>query len=130
TKVNVLEWAERILPSTVHFVGGHPMAGKEVAGIDAAEASLFRGATWCILPGRGCAPEAVTRVETIVRAVGAVPYYLDPAEHDSYAAAVSHVPFVAAAALVANAAGAPSWRDLQRLAAGGLRAATRPASGD
>ena len=130
TKTSVLEWAERILPETVHFVGGHPMAGKETAGIDAADAGLFRGATWCILPGRGCAPEAVGRVEAIVRSVGAVPYYLDPAEHDSYVAAVSHVPFVAAAALVANAAGAPSWRDMQRLAAGGFRDATRTASGD
>jgi prephenate dehydrogenase len=130
TKANVLEWAERILPDSVHFVGGHPMAGKETAGIDAADANLFRGATWCILPGRGCAPEAVTRVEAIVRTVGATPYYLDPAEHDSYVAAVSHVPFVAAAALVANAAGAPSWRDMQRLAAGGFRDATRTASGD
>jgi prephenate dehydrogenase len=130
TKANVLEWAERILPAGVHFVGGHPMAGKEMAGIDAADANLFRGATWCILPARACAPEAVSRVEAIVRTVGAVPYYLDPAEHDSYVAAVSHVPFVAAAALVANAAGAPSWRDMQRLAAGGFRDATRTASGD
>ena len=130
TKTNVLEWAERILPASVHFVGGHPMAGKETAGIDAADVNLFQGATWCILPGRGCAAEAVTRVEAIVRAVGATPYYLDPAEHDSYVAAVSHVPFLAAAALVASAAGGPSWRDMQRLAAGGFRDATRTASGD
>jgi prephenate dehydrogenase len=130
TKANVLEWAERLLPPTVDFVGGHPMAGKETAGIDAAEAGLFRGATWCILPGAGCAPAAVTRVEAIVRAVGAVPYYLDAAEHDSYVAAVSHVPFMAAAALVSGAAGSPSWRDMQRLAAGGFRDATRTASGD
>jgi prephenate dehydrogenase len=130
TKVNVLEWAARILPSTVDFVGGHPMAGKETAGIDAAEAGLFRGATWCVLPGAGCAAAAVTRVEEIIRTVGAVPYYLDPAEHDSYVAAVSHLPFMAAATLVNSAAGSPSWRDMQRLAAGGFRDATRTASGD
>ena len=130
TKTDVLEWAERILPETVHFVGGHPMAGKETSGIDAADANLFRDATWCILPGSRCAPEAVSRVEAIVRAVGAVPYYLDPAEHDSYVAAVSHVPFVAAAALVSSAAGSPAWRDMERLAAGGFRDTTRTASGD
>ena len=43
TKAEVLKWAEQLLPDTVHFVGGHPMAGKEVAGIDNAEASLFEG---------------------------------------------------------------------------------------
>lgn len=130
TKVRVLAWADEILPPGVHFVGGHPMAGKEHAGIDAAEATLFRGATWCILPGQRCAPEAVSRVEAMVRGVGARPYYLDPAEHDSYVAAVSHVPFIAAATLVGTAAGSPSWRDMQRLAAGGFRDATRIASGD
>jgi len=130
TKVDVLAWAERILPSGIHFVGGHPMAGKETAGIDAADANLFRRATWCILPGAGCAPDAVSRVEEIVRAVGATPYFLDASEHDAYVAAVSHVPFTAAAALVQAVAGSPSWRDMQRLAAGGFRDATRTASGD
>ncbi|HEY3079397.1 MAG TPA: prephenate dehydrogenase/arogenate dehydrogenase family protein [Chloroflexota bacterium] len=130
TKVDVLAWAERILPEHTHFVGGHPMAGKEVAGIDAAEAGLFRGAIWCIVPGRRCRPEAVTAVEGIVRAVGARPYYLDAEEHDSYAAAISHLPFVASAALVNAVTIGPSWRDMARLAAGGFRDATRTASGD
>jgi prephenate dehydrogenase len=130
TKVQVMAWANEILPPHVHFVGGHPMAGKEKAGIDAAEATLFRNATWCILPGDRCAPEAVTLVEEIVRSVGAQPYYLDAAEHDSYVAAISHVPFISAATLVGTVAGSPSWRDMQRMAAGGFRDATRTASGD
>jgi prephenate dehydrogenase len=130
TKVDVLAWAERLLPEHSHFVGGHPMAGKETAGIDAADAGLFRGATWCIVPGRRCAPEAVTQVERLVQAVGARPYYVDAEEHDAYVAAVSHLPFVASAALVQTAATSPSWRDMARLAAGGFRDATRTASGD
>ncbi len=130
TKGDVLAWASAILPEHVHFVGGHPMAGKEVAGIDAAEATLFRGSTYCILPGERCAPEAVSRVEAIVRAIGAVPYYLDPAEHDSYVAAISHLPFVAASALVASVTASPSWRDMAKLAAGGFRDSTRTASAD
>jgi prephenate dehydrogenase len=130
TKSDVLAWAERILPENVHFVGGHPMAGKETGGIDAAEATLFRGATYCILPGARCAPEAVTRVESLVRAVGAVPYFLDPIEHDSYVAAISHVPFIAATALVSTVTASPSWRDMARMAAGGFRDATRTASAD
>jgi prephenate dehydrogenase len=130
TKTDVLEWADQILPDTVHFVGGHPMAGREVAGIDAADGRLFRGATYCILPGTRCAPEAVARVEQIVRAVGATPYYLDAAEHDSYVAAISHLPFVAASALVSTVTASQSWRDIARLAAGGFRDTTRTASAD
>jgi prephenate dehydrogenase len=130
TKVDVLAWAERLLPEGSHFVGGHPMAGKETAGIEAAEAGLFRGATWCIVPGRRCAPEAVTEVERLVQAVGARPYYLDAEEHDAYVAAVSHLPFIASAAIVRTAASGPAWRDMARLAAGGFRDATRTASGD
>src|SRR4029079_6673346 len=49
TKGNVASWAREILPGTVHFVGGHPMAGKETAGIDAADADLFREKTWVIV---------------------------------------------------------------------------------
>jgi prephenate dehydrogenase len=130
TKVDVQAWAERLQPEHSHVVGGPPMAGKEVAGIDAAEAGLFQGATWCIVPGQRCAPEAVTAVERLVRAVGARPYFLDAEEHDSYVAAISHLPFVASAALVNAVTGTPSWRDMARLAAGGFRDATRTASGD
>jgi prephenate dehydrogenase len=130
TKTDVLAWADRLLPLNVHFVGGHPMAGREVAGIDAADARLFQGATYCILPGSRCAPEAVSRVEAIVRAVGAQPYYLDAAEHDSYVAAVSHLPFLSATALVSAVTASPSWRDMAKLAAGGFRDSTRTASAD
>jgi prephenate dehydrogenase len=130
TKVDVLAWADRLLPEGTHFVGGHPMAGKELAGIDAAEAGLFRGATWCVIPGQRCAAEAVTAIEQLVRAVGAHPYFLDAEEHDSYVAAISHVPFIASAALINAVTSSPSWRDMARLAASGFRDATRTASGD
>lgn len=130
TKAQVLEWADRILPAHVDFVGGHPMAGKETAGIEAADADLFRGAVYCILPGARCSPESVTKIEEVVRAIGARPYYLEPAEHDSYVAAISHLPFIAAAALVTTVTAGTTWRDMARLAAGGFRDTTRTASGD
>ena len=53
TKAEVLAWAEEFLPDTVSFVGGHPMAGKELSGPVAAEADLFQNATYCIIPGKG-----------------------------------------------------------------------------
>ena len=50
TKSEVMGWAAEMLPPNVHFVGGHPMAGKETPGIDGAEATLFKGATYCVFP--------------------------------------------------------------------------------
>src|SRR5689334_9953028 len=50
TKGEVLRWARELLPSHVHFVGGHPMAGKEQTGPQAAEADLFDGRPYCIVP--------------------------------------------------------------------------------
>ena len=50
TKMQVLEWAKELLPPEVHFVGGHPMAGKEQPGPEAADANLFEGAVYAICP--------------------------------------------------------------------------------
>ena len=50
-KTQVMRWAAELLPSSVHFVGGHPMAGKEIQGVGAAEADLLRGCTYCVVEG-------------------------------------------------------------------------------
>ena len=130
TKVKVLEWAAEYLPPSVSFVGGHPMAGKTESGPDAAEADLFEGAPYCILPGKNASPAAVQAVTDLAASIGAVPYFVDAMEHDSYVAAVSHLPIAVSAALVASAARSPSWKEMARLAAGGFRDATRLAQGD
>src|SRR5690606_29582268 len=51
TKTDVLHWAEELLPPDVHFVGGHPMAGKEKSGPQAADADLFKSRPYCVVPG-------------------------------------------------------------------------------
>jgi prephenate dehydrogenase len=51
TKVQMMRWADEYLPRKVSFVGGHPMAGKEVTEVGAAEAGLFEGCTYCLVPG-------------------------------------------------------------------------------
>lgn len=130
TKSSVVEWAEEILPRSVRFVGGHPMAGKETPGIEAADATLFRDAIWCLTPGSTADEAAIEETVAIARAVGARPFILDPAEHDSYVAAVSHVPFLLSTALVKLATDSPTWRDLGRIASSGFRDMTRLASGD
>lgn len=129
TKTAVLRWAAELLPD-VAFVGGHPMAGKETSGVAAAEETLFDGAIYCVVPPPDAPPEAVATVADLARAVGAEPYFLSAEEHDSYAAAISHLPFLMATALVSTTSQATSWRDMAALAASGFRDASRLAAGD
>ncbi len=128
TKAQVIAWAESILPARVSFVGGHPMAGKEVSGIDSASADLLAGCTYCLCPAPSASEEAVELVSGMARAVGALPLFLDPIEHDSYVAAISHLPYLAAVALLRVPSKSSSWRDILRLAATGFRDTTRIAS--
>lgn len=127
TKVNVLEWAAQ-LPAHVSFVGGHPMAGKSES-LEAADADLFRNATWVVCPGVTASEAAIKNVLGLVAAVEAEAFFADPAEHDSYVAGVSHLPMVVAAALVRTATADQSWRDMRTLAAGGFKDTTRLALG-
>ena len=104
-----------------HFVGGHPMAGRESSGPGAASAAMFRGASW-ILTTDGADERDLARMEEVVRSLGAVPVRMAAADHDAAIAAVSHVPQVVASALVNLVATDPSALSL---AAGGFRDLTR-----
>ncbi|MFT4037471.1 MAG: prephenate dehydrogenase/arogenate dehydrogenase family protein [Thermomicrobiales bacterium] len=128
TKAQVMVWAKELLPPGVHFVGGHPMAGK-TQSIEGAEADLFAGATWCIAPAVNASEDAVRTVLGLVAAAGAEPFFVDPYEHDAYVAGVSHLPFAMSAALMNAVARDTSWREMKQLTAGGFRDTTRLASG-
>lgn len=130
TKSNVLKWADEIFPAGVNFVGGHPMAGKESSGPDAAEATLFDGATYAICATPSADYQAVQTLASLVESIGATPYFIGAEEHDSYVAAVSHLPFILSVALVGCTSDSPSWDDISTLAASGYRDITRLASGD
>jgi prephenate dehydrogenase len=130
TKARVMDWAKEALPPHVSFIGGHPMAGKETHGIDHAEAGLFREKAYCICPALDATPEAIRRVTGLAGVAGAEPLYMDAAEHDQYAAAISHLPLVLAASLFTLMRSSPSWDDLGVMAASGFRDMTRLASGD
>ena len=106
-----------------HFVGGHPMAGREHAGPHAASAALFRGASW-ILCTDGASDGDLTRMRDVVMSLGAVPVTMTATEHDAAVAAISHLPQVLASALVEVAACDPHALDL---AAGSFRDLTRVA---
>lgn len=130
TKAQVMEWAERLLPQGVQFVGGHPMAGKEAQGIKNAEAGLFQGRAYCLCPAVRADEAAITAVIGLVRLIGARPLFLDPQEHDQYAAAISHMPLILSTALFTLVRSSPSWQDIAPLASSAFRDLTRLASGD
>lgn len=110
------------------FVGGHPMAGSERHGVDAATADLFRDAWWILTPTRRTSPEAYARVAKLVGKLGAKPVAVSPSRHDSLVARLSHIPQLTASALVDLAAGAGDREALLGLAAGGFRDVTRIAA--
>ncbi len=112
------------------FVGGHPMAGSEQAGLDGADPELFTGATWVLTPTASTDPDAFSAVQAVVVSLGADVVALAPSEHDRLVAVVSHVPHLVAATLMNSAAHqAEADAALLRLAAGGFRDMTRVAAG-
>ena len=130
TKSAVMQWADEILPSSVPFVGGHPMAGKTDAGPDAAEATMFENAVYCLTPSKNADGPSVNAVEGLAKAVGAYPYFIDPGEHDGYVAGISHLPIAISTALVRATAKSPSWSEMSKLASSGFRDVSRLALGD
>lgn len=111
TKRRVLN-AALALPPNVAFVGGHPMAGKAASGLAAAEADLFDGVPWAIVPREGTPGEVVDRLGELVRSLRARPVLIDPDAHDRAAAVVSHLPQLLSLLLCQQASGVPRALDL------------------
>jgi prephenate dehydrogenase len=130
TKVEVMKWAEEMLPPTVHFVGGHPMAGRETYGIQTAEPDLFRRCTYCLTPSKKASPESIDTMVDMTKKLGAIPFFIDAQEHDNLVGGISHLPILVSAALVSVTAKNPSWSKMSRLAASGYHDLTRLASGN
>ncbi len=128
TKVGVMQWAEELLPKNVHFIGGHPMAGKSQS-IEGADADLFKGATWCVIPSLTAEESAVQTVLGMVSAVGAEPMFIDAHEHDGFVGGVSHLPFLLSIALMRTVSRDAAWRDMKFLTATGFRDVSRLAAG-
>lgn len=119
------------LPRHVQPIGGHPMTGKETAGYEAAEPGLYRGATWVLTPLPRTSQETISLSLELVEAVGARPVVLAPRRHDRLVAAISHLPFLLASALVhtVDRTGVDD-PTVWRLAAGGFRDTSRVAASD
>ena len=124
----------------LRFVGGHPMAGREVAGFGAASADLFDDRPWVVVPGatdESSGDAAATdRVVALARACRARPIVMNAADHDLASAGISHLPLLVAAALVEAVVGNdatgthPDWAATSPLAASGWEGITRLARGD
>jgi prephenate dehydrogenase len=112
------------------FVGGHPMAGREVTGYAAADAALFVGRPWVVVPGAAARPADIERVEWLAQTCGAEVVRMTADEHDAAVAAISHLPLALSAALVEAVTSAPDWPAARPLAANGWRDTTRLARGD
>jgi prephenate dehydrogenase len=109
------------------FVGGHPLAGAETAGVSGAREDLFEGAIWYLTPTPASDPVLYERLRGLIERLGARPQVVDAGAHDHLMACISHLPHVLANVLAAQAAGAferegspptsgPSLRDAIRVA--------------
>jgi prephenate dehydrogenase len=123
--------AMEALPLHVEPIGGHPMCGKETFGFDAADASLYRNATFVLTPLARTSASTLALAESLVRVIGARPLVLDADQHDQVVALTSHLPFALASTLMTTV-GETARADtlIYRLAASGLRDTTRLAAGD
>ena len=110
------------------FIGGHPLAGAETAGVENARADLFEGARWYLTPTERSSGVHYDRLQRAIGALGARPQAIDPQGHDQLMATISHLPHVLANVLAAEAAQSltqdserlpdvgPSFRDATRVA--------------
>lgn len=111
------------------FVGGHPMAGSEQTGVEAATPLLFQEATWALTPTEQTDPHAVAIVRGLAQSVGAATLLTTPDAHDAMVAVTSHLPHVLASALMRQAAEVrATLPDVARLSAGSFADGTRVAA--
>lgn len=130
TKALVLE-AMADLPAYVEVVGGHPMCGKELSGIDAADAGLFQGRTFILSPLERTSDKALALGRALVAAVGANPLIIEGARQDYLVGTISHLPYLLACALVSTADATTSSDPLVwQILAGGYRDTSRVAGSD
>jgi len=130
TKHDICEAMGR-LPIGIQAIGGHPMTGKEVSGIEAADAGLYVGRPFVLCPTRRTTPGTRLRALAFVEALGAEPIELDPDRHDKIVAGISHLPYILSASLVATIANeARNDEAYWQLAAGGFRDMSRLAASD
>lgn len=130
TKKEIVAVMEKVLPAGVTGIGGHPMAGSEQSGVAAANPALLEKAAYILTPTQQTPRPALKRLQQAVRAMGAKPFILEPEAHDRLVALLSHLPYLAAVALVQTLQGSgyePAL--LSALVGNGFKDTTRIAKG-
>ncbi len=127
TKAGITSEMEKILAPEVKFLGGHPMTGSERQGIEAADPFLFENAAYVLTPTQTTSTTSLEKVSSLVKKLGAEVIILSPLKHDRIVAAISHLPHLAAAALVNSTAQGEDRELALALAAGSFRDGTRVA---
>lgn len=131
TKRDVVDTARRVLKDKVDcFVPAHPIAGKEVSGIDHADAQLYNGRQVILTPLTQTRPELLQKATDVWSAIGSQVLKMSPENHDAAFAAVSHLPHLLAFAYFSSVAKQPAGREFLSLAGPGFRDFTRIAAGD
>src|SRR6266849_3751650 len=99
TKAAIGKAAASHFRTGARFLGGHPMTGRELAGVESAEAELFRNARYVLIANEGDPDPRVQNFAALVREIGAEPAWCDADTHDWAAGIVSHLPQLVAVAL-------------------------------
>jgi prephenate dehydrogenase len=130
TKTHIVA-AMETLPRGVQPIGGHPMCGKETAGIESADPSIYSGCAFVLTPLLRTSDEARTLSLELVQSIGGYPLVLAPDRHDRLVATVSHLPYLIACALVATGQdAAASDPAVWEIAASGFSDMTRLSASD
>ena len=131
TKRDVVDAARRVLKDKVgHFVPAHPIAGKEVSGVEHADATLYQGKQVILTPLSQTQPELIQKATDVWAAIGCQVLRMSPENHDAAFAAVSHLPHLLAFAYFTSVVKQPAGRDFLSLAGPGFRDFTRIAASD
>jgi prephenate dehydrogenase len=131
TKKRIMAEAQKLLPAGVHFIGGHPMAGSERSGVEAADPLLFSDRVYALCPYPDTPSDAMLLLLDFVESLLAVPITIDPEEHDWIMAMVSHLPQLISIALMhAALTGDAEHAMLGKLAGRGFLDMTRLAASD
>ncbi len=124
-KEDIVKEIEGFLPSDVHFVGGHPIAGSERSGISYSDGELFIGKECVLTPTSRTDKESLNKVDNMWKLVGSNVITMDPQYHDRVFAYVSHLPHVVAYALINSVGSARGGDKIFSFAGGGLKDFTR-----
>ena len=129
TKQFIWQELKKILPPDIFYIAGHPMTGREKSGVEAADKNLFKGKAYVIVEDTDAPPEVHEKLMSVLKLTEANFLTVDIEKHDRCASIISHVPHLAAAALVTllNDAG-DDLDSCLKLIGGGFKDTTRIAS--